>query len=220
MEIEDVWPLFALRLETPRLMLRPIRDEDLPGLAAAALRGVHAPERMPFGVPWTDWEPERLTRSMAQFHWSLRANATTENWGVSFTVVHDGIPVGIQEMHARNFAGRRTIDTASWLTSERQGLGLGKEMRAALLLFGFDHLGALWAESSAASWNEASLGVSQSLGYERNGLTRSEPRPGEPVDEIRVRVSAEQFRRPEWALAVTGAERACEQLLGPRPSAE
>ncbi|MFD4960301.1 GNAT family N-acetyltransferase [Microbacterium sp. NPDC058389] len=215
MEIEDVWPLFALRLETPRLMLRPIRDEDLPGLVEAALRGVHEPERMPFGVPWTDWEPARLTRSMAQFHWSLRANATLENWGVSFTVVHEGVPVGIQEMHARNFAGRRTIDTASWLTADLHGRGLGKEMRAALLLFGFDHLGAQWAESSAASWNEASLGVSQSLGYERNGLSRAEPRPGEPVDEIRVRVSAEQFRRPEWSLAVTGAERAREHLLGP-----
>jgi len=214
MEIEDVWPLFALRLETPRLMLRPIRDDDLPGLVEAALRGVHEPERMPFGVPWTDWEPERLTRSMAQFHWGLRANATIEHWGVSFTVVHDGIPVGIQEMHARNFAGRRTIDTASWLTADLHGRGLGKEMRAALLLFGFDHLGARWAESSAASWNEASLGVSQSLGYERNGVSRAEPRPGEPVDEIRVRVSAEQFRRPSWSLVVAGAERAREHLLG------
>jgi RimJ/RimL family protein N-acetyltransferase len=214
MEIEDVWPLFALRLETPRLVLRPIRDEDLPGLVEAALRGVHDPERMPFGVPWTDWEPERLTRSMAQFHWGLRANATVERWGVSFTVIHEGTPVGVQEMHARNFAGRRTIDTASWLTADRQGRGLGTEMRAALLLFGFDELGAQWAESSAASWNEASLRVSQRLGYERNGVSRVEPRPGQPVDEVRVRVSAEGFRRPEWSLAVTGAERARQHLLG------
>jgi RimJ/RimL family protein N-acetyltransferase len=215
MKIEDVWPLFALRLETPRLTLRPIRDEDLPGLVEAAQRGVHDPERMPFGVPWTDWEPARMARSMVQFHWGMRANATVENWGVSFTVLHDGVPVGIQEMHARNFAGRRTIDTASWLTRDHHGKGLGKEMRAALLLFGFDHLGAQWAESSAAEWNAASLGISQSLGYERNGVSRAEPRPGEPVDEIRVRVSAEQFRRPEWSLAVTGAERAREHLLGP-----
>ncbi len=214
MEIEDVWPLFGLRLQTPRLVLRPLRDEDLPGVVTAALRGVHDPRQMPFGVPWTDWEPEKMTRSIATFHWSLRSQLSPEKWGVSFAVLRDGAPIGIQEIHARNFSGRRTVDTASWITSDQQGIGLGTEMRAAVLLFAFDHLGAEWAESSAADWNQASLGVSLRLGYELNGVTRAEPRPGEAVDEVRVRVAAAAFRRPPWQLVVQGAGAARAQLLG------
>lgn len=214
MELEDVWPLFSLRLVTPRLTLRPLRDDDLPGLVAAALAGVHDPERMPFGVPWTDWEPDRLARSMATFHWGMRAAVTPENWGVGFTVLRDGVPIGIQELHAREFAVRRTVASHSWLTMSEHGKGLGTEMRAGLLLFAFDHLGAQWAESNAAEWNAASLAVSSRLGYERNGLSRVQTRPGEVVDEVRVRVSAEQFRRPAWQLQVGGVEAARTQLLG------
>lgn len=51
MDLERIWPLFGLRLTTPRLELRPLRDDDLPGLVDAALSGVHDPARMPFGVP-------------------------------------------------------------------------------------------------------------------------------------------------------------------------
>ncbi|MFT0139022.1 hypothetical protein ACEK07_23205 [Alcanivoracaceae bacterium MT1] len=54
MSLDEVWPLFGLEIRTPRLTLRPVRDEDLPGLARAALDGVHDPARMPFGAPWTD----------------------------------------------------------------------------------------------------------------------------------------------------------------------
>jgi len=214
MELEDVWPLFALRLVTPRLVLRPVRDDDLPGLVEAALAGIHEPDRMPFGVPWTDEAPERLARSFAAFHWGVRARMTRENWGVSFAVLRDGVPIGIQDLTARSFAARRTVETGSWLTASAQGQGLGTEMRAGLLLFAFDDLGAQWAESSAAAWNAPSLAVSSRLGYERNGVSRAQTRPGEVVDEVRVRVASEQFRRPDWELVTHGVASARAQLLG------
>ena len=48
--LSEVWPLFSLRITTPRLELRPVRDEDLPGVIDAALSGIHDPGVMPFAV--------------------------------------------------------------------------------------------------------------------------------------------------------------------------
>ncbi|MGU3411426.1 GNAT family N-acetyltransferase [Microbacterium sp. M1A1_1b] len=212
MDLEHVWPLYGLRLVTPRLELRPLRDDDLPGLVDAALSGVHDRARMPFGVPWTDAEPAVMARSMAQYHWKMRAEVTRDSWGVGFAVLRDGTPIGVQELHARQFATRKTIDSGSWLSLAHQGQGLGTEMRAALLLFAFDQLGASWAESSAAAWNEASLAVSAKLGYQRNGVTRSQTRADEVVDEVRVRLRRDDFVRPSWNLVTEGAAAAIEQL--------
>jgi RimJ/RimL family protein N-acetyltransferase len=168
---------------------------------------------MPFGVPWTDAEPTTLTRSLAQYHWKLRSGVSRDSWGVSFTVLHQGTPVGVQELHARRFAARKTVESGSWLALGHQGHGLGTEMRAALLLFSFDHLGAEWAESSAVAWNEPSLRVSAKLGYELNGVTRAQTRADEVVDEVRVRLRREGFARPSWSLITEGVEAATEFLM-------
>ncbi|WEG10556.1 GNAT family protein [Microbacterium horticulturae] len=212
MDLADVWPLFALELETPRVLMRPVRDEDLPGLAQAALDGVHDPGRTPFGVPWTDAPPEDLVRNLATFQWSLRERVSPQSWVVPFGVHVDGRIVGCQDLSAHDFANRRTVQSGSWLTQSAQGKGIGTEMRAALLLFAFDTLGAEWAESSAADWNAASLAVSRKLGYTPNGTTRVSPRPGEPVDELRVRLAKDSFVRPGWRLKARGADRALAQL--------
>lgn len=212
MKLESIWPLFGLEIAAPRIVLRPVRDEDLPGLAQAALAGVHEPERMPFDPPWTDADPAELPRNLAEFQWSRRGRVGAADWTISFAVHFDGRVVGAQDLSARDFLARRTVSTGSWLTSSVQRQGLGTEMRAALLMFAFDELGAEWAESAAKSWNQASLGVSRKLGYELNGVTRVAPRPGEPVDEQRVRLEKSAFVRPDWAISVHGAKPALEQL--------
>lgn len=216
MDMERIWPLFGLRLHTPRLVLRPVRDEDFPGLVDAAVAGIHEPDRLPFLSPWSEAEPEPLARSMVQFQWGLRTRLAPEKWTVSFAVLLDGVPIGVQDVGAEQFADRRTIESGSWLTKAHQGKGLGTEMRAGMLMFAFDHLGAEVAESSAFAWNERSLGVSRKLGYELNGRTRARPKPGEVADEVRVRITPEQFRRPAWDLVAEGVEPAKAQLF-PEP---
>lgn len=212
MELQDVWPLFGLEIETPRLLLRPVRDVDIPPLAQAALDGVHDTDRSPFGVPWTDADPEELPRNLASFQWSLRGRVAPQNWTIAFAVLAEGRVIGSQDLAARDFANRRTVETGSWLTQREQGRGYGAEMRAALLLFAFDVLGAEWAESSAAAWNQRSLGVSRKLGYELNGVSRAAPRAGEAVDEQRVRLVRDAFRRPEWDIVTRGVGPALAQL--------
>ena len=212
MDLEDLWPLFGLEIVTPRLSLRPIRDADLPGLAQAALDGVHDPARTPFATAWTDAAPAELPRNLAAFHWSRRNRVAPERWTVAFGIHFEGRIVGSQDLSAHDFAHRRTVSTGSWLTRRVQGQGIGTEMRAGLLQFAFDVLRAEWAESSAASWNDASLGVSRKLGYVLNGVTRSSPRGGEPVDEQRVRLERARFVRPDWSIVVHGAGPALSQL--------
>ncbi|MCP1503639.1 RimJ/RimL family protein N-acetyltransferase [Curtobacterium herbarum] len=211
MELEKLWPLFGLELRTPRLVLRPVRDQDLPALAQAALDGIHNSDRMPFGFPWTDASPEELPRNLATYQWSLR-QVSPQNWTIQFAVILDDEVIGAQDLAAFNFADRRTVNSGSWLTRRAQGKGVGTEMRAALLLFAFDTLGAEWAESSAAAWNTPSLTVSYKLGYEPNGVTQVSPRSGQPVDEQRVRLSRGAFKRPKWNLQTIGDQPVLAQL--------
>lgn len=212
MELTDVWPLFGLEIETPRLRLRPVRDIDLPGLSEAALDGIHDAERMPFGYPWTDAPAEDLPANLAQYQWSLRNRVSAENWSIAFAVIAEDRVIGAQDLSAYGFADRRTVNTGSWLTRSMHGRGLGTEMRAGLLLFAFDVLGAEWAESSATSWNLPSLRVSEKLGYRENGVSRAAPRHGEAVDEQRVRLAVSDFVRPDWSIVVRGQEAAVRQL--------
>jgi RimJ/RimL family protein N-acetyltransferase len=214
MGIETAWPLFALELRSPNLRLRVVRDEDLPGLLDAVEAGIHDPSVMPFGVPWTDAEPGELRRSFAQYQWGKRSRVRPGSWDLSLTVLLDGKPIGVQDVSATDLGVLKTVTTGSWLTRAHQGLGIGKEMRAAILLFAFDHLGAEVAESSAATWNRASLGVSRALGYEDNGRSRVIGRPGEARVEQRVRLEQDAFVRPAWDLTVTGADVALPELLG------
>lgn len=220
MDLAELWPLFGLELRTPRLVLRPVRDGDLPGLASAALAGIHDPDRMPFGFPWTDAAPADLPRVLAMHQWSVR-QVSPQSWTIQFAVILDGTVIGAQDLAAQDFAHRGTVTSGSWLTRSAQGQGVGTEMRAALLLFAFDVLGAEWAESSAAAWNSASLGLSYKLGYEPNGVTRVAPRSELPVDEQRVRLSRRAFNRPAWGITTTGEQPVLAQLglSGPRADA-
>ena len=81
-------------------------------------------------------------------------------------------------------------------------------------MFAFDQLGAEIAESGAADWNAASLGVSRKLGYRDNGEGMYAPRPGERVRELRLRLAREEFIRPDWSPRVGGVEAALTTLVG------
>lgn len=78
---------------------------------------MHDPERTPFGVPWTDAAPADLPRNLASFQWSLRNRVDARDWTIAFAVHFEGRVVGSQDLSARDFANRLTVDTGSWLTS-------------------------------------------------------------------------------------------------------
>lgn len=206
------WPLRNLVLRTPRLELRPDDDEGLHELVDEAYLGVHPPDEMPFLVPWTEADPAYLGRGVLQHYWSWRVALAPEDWRVNFLVRLDGRVVGTQGLGATDFVVIREVRTGSWLGMRHQGRGIGTEMRAAVLLFAFDHLGATQARSDAFADNAASHRVSSKLGYRRDG-TSTVVRRGAPSVDVRLLLTPKEFARPEWKLDVEGVE-GCRELLG------
>ena len=216
------WPLFDLRVRTPRIELRPPTDDDLLHLVDLVRQGVHEPEMMPFSTPWTDAPSPDLERSTLKWNWGQRANWTPENWGLGLAVVvrePEPTIVGVQDLFAKDFALTRVAESGSWLGRDHQGQGIGKEMRAAVLHLAFAGLGARWCETYAWEDNASSLGVTDRLGYERNGV-EMDLRRGEAHPLQRFRMTREawaQNRRRD--IRIEGLE-ACLDMFGlPQPVA-
>lgn len=200
------WPLFDVEVRTPRLTMRYIDDELATRLIDVASGGIHAPDYMPFAVPWTDLEPPEFERRALDFYWRNRA-ATPESWNLLFAVIADGEVVGSTNLGAQGFPIKRWFETGSWLGLRFQGKGLGRELRVATLHLGFLAFDALVAGTSAFADNEPSLGVTRSLGYEPNGIEHN-VRRGESVVTERFRMSRDHFlehvRRDD--IEITGDE--------------
>ncbi|MGE5156192.1 MAG: GNAT family N-acetyltransferase [Betaproteobacteria bacterium] len=208
-----LWPLFDLVIRSERLELRLPTDDELVALATVARAGMHAPDEMPFGVPWSTLPSPEFERGFAQHHWLMRATWRPDDWVLNLGIFLDGQPIGSQTVRAQKFAVFRTIRTGSWLGLSHQGRGYGREMRAAVLAFGFDHLGAVRADTEAFLDNARSAGVSRSLGYLEDGFGQLAPE-GVARPTQRFRMTLEAWRaKPRDAVRVTGLE-ACRDLFG------
>lgn len=212
-----IWPLFDLRVRTPRLELRYIDDEMGAELALLALGGIHDPEFMPFGFPWTDAPSPDLERNTMQFYWRSRAEHSPTKWNISLATIVDGRVVGTTALMANEFPTLREFETGSWLGREHQGHGIGTEMRVATLQLGFEGFGAHWATTSAFEDNGPSTGVTRKLGYSQVGHRRSVRRK-ESATMRTFEMSREHFttrlRRDD--ITLHGAED-CLPLLGLDP---
>jgi RimJ/RimL family protein N-acetyltransferase len=166
------WPLFQLRLRTPRLELRLPTLAELDELAQLSAEGIHDPSLMPFTVPWSDLPPAERARSVMQFHWRQLAEWTPQAWNLQLVVFRGDEVVGLQDVGATDFAIMREVRSGSWLGRKHQGQGIGTEMRAAVLALAFEGLGAESAVTAAFTDNAASNAVSRKLGYQPNGLDR------------------------------------------------
>jgi RimJ/RimL family protein N-acetyltransferase len=163
------WPVWGIRIRTPRLELRPVREAEMADLVELAGRGIHDPDTMPFLVPWTDLPSPGRERASTSFYLGCWAEWLPERWRLPLAAYRGDECVGQQDLCAVDFGVLRTVETGSWLGRAHQGRGLGTEMRAGALPLAFDHVGARRAETGAFEDNAASLGVTTSLGYRPNG---------------------------------------------------
>jgi len=178
------WPFFNIEVRSPRLLLRPIQDKDFDEVVDLIDGGIHDPGIMPFSNDWTDVEPTQRALNACQYWWRQRAQWSQQDWSLPMVVVLGHKIIGVQDISASDFSIRKSVSTGSWLGREYQGQGYGKEMRHAILGFAFCGLQALEANSAAIAQNEASIGVSTSIGYAFNG-----------EDLLVVRGKAEYFKR-------------------------
>ena len=202
-------PLYGLRVRTPRLELRLPTEAELVELYEVAVAGIHPPEEMPFGVAWTD----DLTReSFLAYHHSTRETWTPESWKIDLGTWLDGVLAGVQGIGADDYAEKRTIGTGSWLGSRFQGLGVGTEMRTAVVELAFRELGAVAVTSSVFESNKASRGVSEKLGYRLVGRDTMSPR-GVPEPHLQLRLERAEWRGAPFAVEIEGVE-PCLPLFG------
>lgn len=167
--LEDLWPIFGLRLTCGEVVLRHVREVDLAHLAAMQPDDYeHDPSAEPF--PGQQPRPHRQ-RLVCQGYWRSVGNWSPARWCLDFVVEHGGAVVGVQSLESERFLDLRTVDSTSWLIESARGRGIGVAMRQAVLALAFNHLGARVAVSSARAGNAASLGVSRRLGYRDNGIS-------------------------------------------------
>jgi RimJ/RimL family protein N-acetyltransferase len=206
------WPLFDLRLRTPRLELRLPSDDDLLELLSVARAGIVEEDRPVFLVPWHKLPSPAFERQFLLHWWEVRSRWSPDNWSLGLAVLKDGRPIGVQELVGRDFRIRRAILSGSWLGHEFQGQGLGTEARAAILALAFDGLGAEMAESGYLEGNAASARVSEKLGYQVIGdeVCAIE---GKRALEIKVRVTPQTWRRAVVPVTIEGLE-PCLKLFG------
>lgn len=174
--LAEAFPVLGLRVSAGPLELSGPDDDTLIALANLAFAGVHAPDAMPFLVPWTLAPPDRFHREFLQYHWGVRSRFARDAWSLELAVRYDGELVGTQGVSTHGFLLTRTGETGSWLGLRHQGRGIGTLMRRAMCALLFDHLG--FEEVASAAWvdNAASNAVSRKVGYRLNGLVRK-PRP-------------------------------------------
>lgn len=201
------WPLFDLRITTPRLLLRLPTEELCDQLVDTALDGVHRPDQMPFDVPWTRAPRAELPFNTLSYLWQELAGFSQDRWTLPLAVVIDGKAVGLQTLRASNFPSTREVDSGSWLGLSHQGQGYGTEMRSAALYFAFAELGAQAAISASFADNPASIAVSRRAGYQDNGVDHV-LREGVMVQRRHFRLTrADWQRRHASPTQVTGFAR-------------
>lgn len=208
---KSLWPLFDLRVTTPRLQIRLPTDEDCFALARLAAEGIHDADDMPFLIPWTDVASPELERRALQWWWHQRASWSPDNWSFTGGVFVDGEIAGVQDLVAEHFGQLRLVKTGSWLGQRFQGKGLGQEMRAAILHLAFDGLGAEQAHSGAWHDNVRSRRVSEALGYQPNG-EQIDLRRGRPTRHLNLRLDRADWRRRD-DIRIDGLEE-CMSLFG------
>jgi RimJ/RimL family protein N-acetyltransferase len=210
----EIWPLAELRLRTARLELRLPTEAELLELVASTPDDLETDPSRP--APPGAARPKAT--SVLQWYWRALGDWRADHWRLPLAVWFEARLVGFQELEAESFTSIGTVESSSWLVSAARGLGIGKEMRAAVLCLAFDHLGASVATSGAWEWNAASLGVSRSLGYTDNGWFLQE-RDGEPRRQRRVVLERSAWDGARWPTTVTGLD-ACRSWFGDAPVAE
>jgi RimJ/RimL family protein N-acetyltransferase len=212
--LEDIFPPFGLHIASGPVDLRVLRDDDLPELVDLVRGGIQPPDQpMPFLQDWhqqpfVPGSPEGFPTTSLAWWWTQRAQFAPDNWRLALTVRRDGELVGMQDLHARDFALTRHVDSGSWLGLAHHGRGIGTLMRQLVVGFAFDELGAVECGSGYIVGNHASAAVSRKTGYVEDGRRRivqhiTQGKVG--VDEQRVLVTPATYVRPDGEVAVTGA---------------
>ncbi len=211
--LTDLFAPFGLRITAGDITLRLFRDSDLPAYAELVSSPLFADETAPHVFDWWTKDADVRLLNSQQFLWTARAGITPESWTLTMGVFEGDRLIGSQDVGAKDFATLRVVDSGSYLRLDAQGRGVGTLMRQMMLVFAFDHLGAVRAESGAIMGNHRSLAVSRHCGYQLDG-TSVVLNGANRVELQRVVVTPDTVIRPDVDVRVQGVTPALLEQLG------
>ncbi|HCU95796.1 MAG TPA: GNAT family N-acetyltransferase [Actinobacteria bacterium] len=212
--VADVWPVFGLLIQTPRLRLRLPREDELCELARAA-RVIAGPGEPQLHLRWMYEPSPGMERQFLQRYWRALAHWKPDSWHLPLAIYLNGRPIGIQDMWANDFPRIRSVGTGSWISRSEQGHGYGTEARTAVLELAFGHLSAEEACTEYLDGNHASESVSRKLGYADNGQHLVYREDTGLTTEYRLRLDRQTWRKylDESPCVITGIE-LCLPMFG------
>jgi RimJ/RimL family protein N-acetyltransferase len=212
--VQQSWPLFDLKITTPNLEIIVPDDAVIHEIGNASLGNILDPDRLEFFAhpEWTQLKAPEYQQQHIQHYWGNRANWSFDKWTLNVAALHDGKPIGGASLNGVDFQKTRSIETGSWILKDYRGRGFGKELRAGLIVLGFDFISAYLMTSTANKENAPSNAVSKSLGYQENGQTSIH----KPCDSIRYLLTRADWKenKPDWAdqIKVSGYEN-CRRMF-------
>jgi RimJ/RimL family protein N-acetyltransferase len=175
-------------LETPRLLLRPLKPDDAPVVARLAGRKEIADATLSIPHPYSETQAREWIRTHTESEGS--------NQEIVFAIMlkADGQLVGtiglrdIDQEHSQ-------AEMGFWVAVDEWGKGYATEAVSALLRFGFEelHLNRIYAHHMVR--NPASGRVLQKIGMQREGLLRQRVRKWGVFEDVIVLA----VLRNEWA---------------------
>lgn len=208
-----VYAPLNLKVITPRLELHGATDDLLAQLLPFVRAGIANEPPYPFDDPMSLYEdnPSREQKWL-QAIWRGRGTVRPDAWRLYFVVMHHGQAVGMQDLIGTDFDRFQTVKSFSWLAPSARHLGLGREMRAAILHLAFAGFGAVEATSDAFVDNVASNRISELLGYCPDGRDWA-TRRGEAAMLHRWRLTRNDWARQGRSdIELIGVE-ACKPVL-------
>ena len=100
--LDEIWPVFGLRIEAGPIELSAICDDNIPLLVDLASDGIHEPGAMPFAIPWST--ATDLGHGMAAYYWRTRPSSVLRRGPLIFS----------SATRASSSAVRDSIPAASW----------------------------------------------------------------------------------------------------------
>lgn len=179
-------------LETPRLALRELTQEDLPAVIAYYCD--------PEVTAHMEWGP-LITREEAAGYlaWAMacQGEQPRRTYELAVTLRETGEVIGRGELEISN-AAHREADIGYLLARAHWGRGYATEIAQALVAFGFGQIGLhrIWATCAPA--NQASAHVLEKCGMTREGYLRAHRlrKDGMWRDSLLYAILEDEFRAP------------------------
>jgi RimJ/RimL family protein N-acetyltransferase len=160
--------IVIVRIQTPRLLLRPWRASDAPRLTEAILvdGGAHLRQWM----AWARNEPQSLEAQAASLRKLRRRTLAGKDMAFGVFTQDESEVIGAVGSHARIGEGAREI--GYWIRADRVRQGFAREAAGAIARIGFDVQNLRRMEIHTDPENLASIGVARSLGFQHQATVR------------------------------------------------